>query len=417
MRLSPARIVSLSFLASVGAFSACGGDPVPKSELNTGGTSSGGTSAGGTSAGGNGGTSAGGSSAGGNGGSGAIITIMDGGGDSTILDGGCAGDDFKGDRLPANMLFVIDRSGSMNCNLPEHGQSTANCESFPQKQDITQPSKWELTRTAIKNAIDLLQTNSPDTSAGVQMFPIAGSQCGVDNTPDVAVGLLDAAQNSGIDAFLDTVSPEGKTPVAGATILGYDYLFNQLGSSGNRFLVLLTDGAETCKASELPKLLMQNVPDAMSVNIRTFVIGVPGSEDARALLSQIAWAGGTARDPSCVHDPAPANTGDCHFDMTQTTDFAADLAAALDKISGSVLTCEFDIPKGNGTEVDLNNVNVRVNGTVIPKDVTAGCDAGAEGWQYAAGNTKIVLCGAPCDDAVQPNANVSIVLGCPSVVK
>ena len=410
MSLTLTQKISVVLAASAGAFAACSSDSGGTAGAGGGPGSGGSTSTGGT-------TGSGGSAASSSGGSGAVIQLPDGGDSGSIdIDGGCAGDSFTGDRLPANMLFVIDRSGSMNCNLPEDGQTTAECETFPQKEDVTKPSKWELTRTAIKNAIDLLGMNQGDSSVGVTMFPLSGSNCGVKSIPDVQVATLDAVQNAGIDAFLDTVSPQGSTPLAGATILGYDYMHTSVSATGNKFIVLLTDGAETCKPTELPKLLGVDVPAAQSVNIRTFVIGVPGSEDARALLSQMAFEGGTASNPSCVHDPAPPNVGDCHFDMTQTNDFSTDLAAALDQISGSVLTCEFDIPSGGGAEVDLGNVNVRVNGTIVPKD-EADCATSAEGWQYAASNTKIVLCGQPCADAVAPNAEVSIVLGCPSVVK
>jgi hypothetical protein len=48
--------------------------------------------------------------------------------------------------------------------------------------------------------------------------------------------------------------------------------------------------------------------------IRTFVVGVPGSEPARTVLSSIAKQGGTAAD-GC--DP---QLGNCHFDMTMAKD-------------------------------------------------------------------------------------------------
>ncbi len=262
-----------------------------------------------------------------------------------------------------------------------------------------------------------LRTTQPDSSAGIVMFP-TDNLCAVKNTPDVTVQLLDTGHEASISAFLDTVAPEGSTPLAGATILAYDYLHNQLNNPGNKFVVLLTDGAETCKATELPKLLNMDVPNARLVNIRTFVIGVPGSESARALLSQIAFAGGTPRMPGCNHNPAPANQGDCHFDMTTTQNFSADLADALNAISGTVLTCEFDVPSPSqaGTEVDLNKVNVTINGVEVLQDQTRDCNVDAEGWQFIDNNTKIILCGQPCVDAVVPSTRVDIVLGCPTMV-
>jgi hypothetical protein len=148
-------------------------------------------------------------------------------------------------------------------------------------------------------------------------------------------------------------------------------------------------------------MINQTVPDALSVNIRTYVIGAPGSEPARAFLSQIAWAGGTARDPSCTHTATPDDVGDCHFDMTDPNlDFATALNDALQKISGKALSCELDVPKAVGSEVDYDKVNVTFTpGMGAAVDLfqdSADCATAANGWQYNADKTKIVLCGDAC---------------------
>ena len=101
------------------------------------------------------------------------------------------------------------------------------------------------------------------------------------------------------------------------------------------------------------------MPNARLFNIRTFVIGAPGSEEARGLLSQMAFEGGTASSPDCDHSGDRADEGDCHFDMTKTQNFAADLAAALAAISRTkVLSCEYDVPTNpDGGGDDLPKVN------------------------------------------------------------
>jgi hypothetical protein len=224
---------------------------------------------------------------------------------------------------------------------------------------------------------------------------------------------------------LESVTPEGETPIAGATILSYQHLSEAARAHelrGNTFVVLLTDGAETCKQSELPKLLEMDVPNARLFNIRTFVIGAPGSEAARSLLSQIAWAGGTATSADCNHSDAEADEGDCHFDMTTSDDFAKDLDAALQKISRTkVLACEFDVPTNpDGGGVDRNKVNVTFTPgggepETIKLDNTVECDA-ADGWQYSDDKSKIILCGDVCS-RVQADAEgeVKISLGCPTI--
>ncbi len=126
--------------------------------------------------------------------------------------------------------------------------------------------------------------------------------------------------------------------------------------------------------------MSEDVPNARLLNIRTFVIGAPGSEQARARLSQMAWEGGTASSDDCDHWDDP-DKGDCHFDMTKSTDFAADLNDALKEIAQTkILSCEFDVPKNDsGGGVDLDKVNVTfTNGDgdeeEILKDTSESCD-------------------------------------------
>ena len=64
---------------------------------------------------------------------------------------GCATAGQTATLVPANILFIIDRSGSMNCNLPPITAS-ADCEAMAAKKDPNSPSKWEVVRDALKKA-------------------------------------------------------------------------------------------------------------------------------------------------------------------------------------------------------------------------------------------------------------------------
>jgi hypothetical protein len=334
-------------------------------------------------------------------------------------DGGqCASSSIKADLLPANLLFVIDRSGSMNCNLPPL-TSSSDCEAKPARVDPTKPSKWEIIREALASAFAALPATA---SAGISYFS-NDDECGVQSAPSVAVKPVDPAQIAALSASLDAMVPAGGTPIVGATILGYKHLHQQLFAPGNDFLVLLTDGSESCTPADVPGLVSTQVPNAMSVGIRTFAIGVPGSEGARGLLSQIAFGGGTAAKPTCDHSGGK-DVGDCHFDMTTSQDFAGDLRKALAAITGKALTCIFDVPVGPaGQPVDRTKLNVNFTpgmGATVPilQDNTAPCDQGADGWQYADNDSKIVLCGPSCAKVkADPIARIDIVLGCTTVIK
>jgi hypothetical protein len=374
------------------------------------------------------------SSGGGTAGDGGPVIVGDGAGGITVPDSGPVGDGFNPDAAcasstvsatltPANILFVIDRSGSMNCNPPPKTTS-AECEAKPKKADPTKPSKWEITRDALKSALTQLKTTNPLPSIGIAYFN-NDDLCGYPNQPDVDVKALAQAHADAISTSLDLVMPLGATPIVGATMRGYAYMWKNAASfTGNKFVVLLTDGGETCDPSNKP-LLVSKATEAVSVGIRTFVLGGPGSEPHRAFLSQVAFNGGTASSATCDHSGAKADVGDCHMDMTAPgMDFAAELKKNLDAISGKVLSCEFDVPKPpDGGTVDTKKVNVVYtpgSGTpqTLPYDDTHPCnDDSNTGWQYAANNTKIVLCGKACK-AVKGDtkAKVSIALGCETTV-
>jgi hypothetical protein len=423
-------VTSSLLLSAFGLVGACSSDSGPDDEgsgnQGAGGSSKGGSDSGGapngeggTAAQGVGGT---GGSLGGSGGKGG--STSDAGSDGEGGEQACATTRQEAKLAPANLLFVIDKSGSMNCNPPEGDEAlNARCANFPVKEDPSLPSKWEVTTEALSNALDTLALQ-PNVRVGMNLFP-RDSSCSVESAPNVDVAALDTAQRTDIGDLLGDTTPSGETPIAGATILSYAHLSEALRAGdldGNVFVVLLTDGAETCKESELPKLLAEDVPNARLFNIRTFVIGAPGSENARSLLSQMAFVGGTASSADCNHSDAQPDEGDCHFDMTTSADFAADLDAALQEISRTkVLSCEFEVPENpDGGGVDLNKVSVTFqpgDGELeeIPKDTSAECDEAA-GWQYSADASKIVLCGDVCD-RVQDDAEgqVRIVLGCPTI--
>jgi hypothetical protein len=351
-----------------------------------------------------------------------FITVGNGGANASSAGSGgvggesCAKSTSEGKITPATILFVVDRSGSQNCNPPPT-QSSSACELNPTTKDTNKPTKWQVVSKALKDAIAKL---SPTTSAGIVYFA-TDDKCAVTSTPAVPIALMTSTQLKAIQDSIDGVKPSGATPIVGGLTLGYKHLYESVNTPGNEFVVFITDGSETCAPKLQDKLISETVPNAKSVNIRTFVVGTPGSEPGRSLLSRIAFAGGTASNPNCKHDPTPPEVGDCHFDLTDINlDLATELNKALTNISSTALSCDFDVPPSLGKEVDYNKVNVSVAPS-MGKVVDLGqdnqpCDK-ANGWQYNADKTKIVLCGPPCDTVKKDAAaKVTITLGCKTVV-
>jgi hypothetical protein len=151
--------------------------------------------------------------------------------------------------------------------------------------------------------------------------------------------------------------------------------------------------------------------------MKTFVIGSPGSEDARRSLSQMAQAGGTATE-GCSHDGNPFY---CHFDMTEEADFAVALRDALASISGLALSCAYDIPSPpNGGTLDASKVNVLFTPAGGAREVIGQSPSGpctdTDGWQYSPNQEQILLCGSTCDRVRASNGQLSLEFGCTTQV-
>lgn len=351
----------------------------------------------------------------------------DGNGNGTGgLGGGstCAESEETADLVPANLLFVVDKSGSMNCNPPPIDDTCDN----PVKVDEGELSKWEITQDALTGDSGALQVlaGQAGVSVGLINFPL-DDNCEVvaSGETTVPIAQLDDEQLTALQEGLNVVA-DGQTPLAGAAIRGLEAL--RLGIhagdlSGDNYLVVMTDGVETCQVAALDDLLTFVEEAEKYYGIRTYAIGAPGSEGSRALLSQIAILGGTRKTDDCADTPTEASES-CHIDLTESTDFEADLGAEFQGITeATTQTCEYDVPQN--ALIDRNKVNVEYTPSGGQKDLVVQdppgpgdeqCE-GAEGWQYTADGTQIVLCGEICEEVLSdPGAKVRVVFGCQETV-
>lgn len=324
--------------------------------------------------------------------------------------------------LPSVLQLVIDTSGSMDW---PPGWAPAN----PNDSKPPGATKWEITRDALRTAVESLDAG---IALGATFYPDT-----TDDDPDslclrndvaLPIGLLgsaSSAQRADWSKALDAVAVFGGTPTEGAYRFGVDQL-DKTKLSGTKFLLLITDGTPTCTLD--CKCTDNNVPvdstplvadaaSALEQGIRTFVIGSPGSEDTRDVLSALARKGGTA-PPDCSDD-GPVY---CHFDMTTEPDLAAGLSRALEQVAASLRSCEYPIPTPpDDRTLDPNLVNVLFTPShgqtrTIGRDPSeSDCN---EGWQYSADGSSIVLCGDACEAAKSDvGAKVEILLGCRTVTE
>jgi hypothetical protein len=369
----------------------CSSQPGSSNKVNSYGGNSGESGTAGTAgdsgAGGSGGSSG---AAAGSSGIGGGISIEGGTGTDSGNEG-CAKSTATARAQPAILELVVDTSGSMRDD-----------------------NKWTITRDALLAALPTI----PDGNAlGLFFYPGQSDPACIDPTPTVPIAVLDAAHRQALSGRLSNQNPDGGTPTHDAYMVGLDQL---LGTTlpGNKFLVLITDGAPTyrlgCDGTGRDQVdstaLIQQVQNAATGGIRTFVIGSPGSDDARGDLSRMASVGLTAQ-PNCS-DSGPTY---CHFDMISQGDLATALKNALAAITGQVLSCSYTIPQPtSGETLDPKKVNVRHNGVDIPRDPSeTDCNTG---WNYSADKTQIVLCTDACNQVKSQGGDIEIIYGCATKV-
>jgi hypothetical protein len=235
-----------------------------------------------------------------------------------------------------NILFLIDRSGSMQCNPPPTTTSI-QCEFGAMRADPNMPSKLEIVETALSTSFNLLLPTMPDqpvTRAGLAYFSV-DDMCGVNTTPLVPVTEVSAPFLDQMRTAMGQLVPNGTTPIVNSVTAAYQY-FQMQNFPGDKHVILVTDGSDTCTNQQgIAQMIGTVTPMALQMGIKTWVIGAPGSEGARSMLSHLAKAGGTGK-PNCDVGTTP-QTGNCHYDMTMG-DFATSFGMAIAEILGAV-TC------------------------------------------------------------------------------
>lgn len=321
---------------------------------------------------------------------------------------GCVGQTAGTEAVPAILQLVVDTSGSMDRDAPG-----------------TRDTKWQVTRDALLGAIEEMPAN---TSLGVVFYPdvpSTASSC-FDSEADVAIAPLASAgssQRRSIQSAFASQTPDGGTPTHDA----YRYAYGELttaNAAGNRFAVVITDGTPTFSLGCVGTGLVSDPVDssplvgeatrARQQGVSTFVIGSPGSEGARESLSRMAEAGGTAR-AGCSH----SGPSYCHFDMTQSGDFASDLQQALGTISGLALSCAYDIPEPpSGQLLDPSRVNVLFTPREGDAERIAQSEGSAcsEGWRYSDDGASVLLCSTTCDRVKSSRGTLSLEFGCATEV-
>jgi hypothetical protein len=332
------------------------------------------------------------------------------------------------------MLLVVDESGSMK-KPPTTGAA----------------SKWSIMGQALSQALTKVQN---EINFGLLLYPYKegginpdsdsiSESCAVPGEASAAVNIPIGSGATAVQQIIQKVqsqSPAGGTPTAEALARAYDYYATGGGRAlpGTRWVLLATDGgpncntALTCEADRCTANLDNNcasgncckdyghiclddlattsaIAKLASIGVKTFVVGIPGSEAYASSLNTFATAGKM---------PNNGANGEKYYPVSAATALD-DLTKAFEAITSKlVTTC--DIPLSATPQVGVEKINVAIDCKLQPplQGGMAPDASDADGFyiDYTTEPAHLKLVGLPCDSLTATGAHqVDVIAGCQSI--
>jgi len=290
---------------------------------------------------------------------------------------------------PADVLLVLDRSGSMDESIAEE------CYCDPAKatgggvRACSNTASCAIRWATLTSAVNTTIASTTGIHWGLKFFSTPGgtgrnASCNVSTAVEVAVGAANAASDIQTQIADPKNSPANNTPTAAAITAATTYL-KTVNDSNNKVILLATDGEPNCKAggnsgdSDVQGTVTA-IGAALAAGFKVYVIGIGPSVGN---LDNFAQAGGTTKS----------------FPATSPQD----LTAALASISKAVTTCTFALAKA---PPDPNNIAVYLDKNLVAKDPT-------NGWTLGGNSQTVVLNGTTCDKITSGQAHtVQVLFGC-----
>ncbi len=294
------------------------------------------------------------------------------------------------------LMFVLDRSGSMDFSLTSNGPPPA-----------AEPTRWITLRDSLAQAIVPF---SGQIAMGARFFP-ARTADGFDPVAACVqdpIGLAIAPALGNANAILDTfgaTAPVGGTPTAVAIDLATAQIASGRGLA--RAMVVATDGApncntaldrRTCECTSIDPSSCFNSPTgasnclddvrsvaaiqrAVALGIPVYVVGIGVTASFAGTLDAMAIAGSRPRAATPRYYPAET---------------PAELTQAFTVVRDSVARCSYITPS---SPTDPDAITVTVGGAAVARDATR-----VDGWDWIDQSYGYLqLFGPTCDRATPAN--------------
>jgi hypothetical protein len=300
-----------------------------------------------------------------------------------MIGGECGGFQFEIEAVPPNLMILLDRSGSMDADVPD-----------------TDLNRWEVAKMAIAQVTGNFDAQirfglttysscmGSGCSAGTVVVPIADMNANaINGFLDMTVGVGsnngDSVNGEGLIEYLcDSGDPETSTGKSLDALVGHPSIQDPLRDNA---VLLITDGAESgdCIDNGINSTAGAANLFGQAISVRTFAVGFGGADLDE--INMIAQAGGTV--------------------MGYQADQADQLEMALDQIANAVATCVFQLDQ---VPPDPAEIYVFFDKMLpgVPNDMT-------NGWSYDPINNTITFHGTSCE-AIKAGTivDIDIVYGC-----
>ena len=357
----------------------------------------------------------------------------------------CGATQVSADVRVVNMLLVLDSSGSMGKPATTGGQT-----------------KWAIMQQALTSALTKVEN---DINFGLLLYPY--KEGGIDATSDaltevcavpadsatavnIPIGSGATAGAAAVQAIIQKVqkqTPAGGTPTADALARAFEYFSTGDGRAlpGTRWVILATDGGPNCNqaltctattctqnmdgsctsgnccadssgANKYGYICLDDAATGTAIDnlaklgVKTFVVGIPGSEAYASYLNVFATKGKV---------PNNGANGEQYYPVSAATALD-DLTKAFESITTKlVTTC--DIPLSETPKVGASQINVAVDCNLInavPGGVAPAADASTvDGFyiDFTQDPAHLKLVGSSCTKVEAGAHQVDIIAGCQTI--